>query len=115
MGVGSSVARWLRDRGHDAVHLLDQGLERLPDEQIVEKARREGRVVLTFDLEFGAIAVASSAALPSVVIFRLEDARPANVIEHVARILVEAGGKLEEGAIVSVREGGFRVRELPIE
>jgi hypothetical protein len=35
---------FLHALGHDAVHLADQGLERLPDPGIVEKARQEGRL-----------------------------------------------------------------------
>ena len=37
MGISMSTVRSLRDAGHDAVHLREQGLARLPDAEIVEK------------------------------------------------------------------------------
>jgi predicted nuclease of predicted toxin-antitoxin system len=53
MGVSMGVVRWLREHGHDAVHLRDEGLRRLPNGQIFNKAIDEDRIVLTFDLDFG--------------------------------------------------------------
>jgi predicted nuclease of predicted toxin-antitoxin system len=39
MGISLKTVAFLRALGHDAVHLADQGLERLPDRDIVAKAR----------------------------------------------------------------------------
>ena len=47
MGLGRSTVAFLRAQGHDAVHLRDQGLQQLEDDEIVEKARAEGWVILT--------------------------------------------------------------------
>ena len=54
----------LRDHGHETVHLRDERLERLPDSAIMEKARREGRIVVTFDLDFGDLLMSSSRPDP---------------------------------------------------
>ena len=56
MGVDARVVQWLKERGHDALHLRDEGLHRLPNGEIFNKAPREHRVLLTFDLDFGEIA-----------------------------------------------------------
>jgi hypothetical protein len=53
MGLARSTVAFLRAQGHDAVHLRDQGLQRLEDDEIAEKAREESRVILTHDLDFG--------------------------------------------------------------
>jgi predicted nuclease of predicted toxin-antitoxin system len=53
MGLSPRIAAWLRDAGHDAVHLLDKKLERLPDRQIFAMAARQRRVIVTCDLDFG--------------------------------------------------------------
>jgi predicted nuclease of predicted toxin-antitoxin system len=55
MGVSSRVISWLLTTGDDSVHLRDQGLQRLPDQQIFDKAATEARIILTFDLDFGEI------------------------------------------------------------
>ena len=61
MGLDVRVAQWLRHEGHDAVHLRDEGLQRMPDREIFDKGIAEGRIVLTFDLDFGEIAALSAS------------------------------------------------------
>ena len=47
------VARWLKERGHDARHTLELPLgNRTPDSEVVECARREHRIVATKDSDF---------------------------------------------------------------
>ncbi|MFQ5342587.1 MAG: DUF5615 family PIN-like protein [Anaerolineae bacterium] len=41
MGLARSTVAFLRSQGHDAVHLSEQGLQRLEDDEIVEKALNE--------------------------------------------------------------------------
>ncbi|MGH7782916.1 MAG: DUF5615 family PIN-like protein [Candidatus Binatia bacterium] len=50
---------WLKAHGHDATHLRDEGLQRLPNGGIFEKTIDESRVVVTFDLDFGEIVALS--------------------------------------------------------
>jgi len=40
MGLARSTVAFLRAQGHDAVHLRDQGLQRLEDDEIAEKPRK---------------------------------------------------------------------------
>ena len=63
MGVSQQVVEWLRTHGHDAVHLRDEGLQRLPNGEIFQKAAREQRIVLTFDLDFGEILAAGDGVV----------------------------------------------------
>jgi predicted nuclease of predicted toxin-antitoxin system len=44
MGISQRVVSWLRERGHDVVHLRDAGLQRLPNGHILDKARTAGRI-----------------------------------------------------------------------
>ncbi|MBI5428445.1 MAG: DUF5615 family PIN-like protein [Nitrospinae bacterium] len=44
MGVAQRVVEWLCSEGHDAVHLREEGLQRLPNGAIFEKAAREERI-----------------------------------------------------------------------
>lgn len=115
MGISPKTVAFLRDSGQDAVHLLDEDLGKLADPDILTKARQEGRVLLTHDLDFGDLLAASGAALPSVVIFRLRNIRPEQVNRYVQAVLGEHGEMLEQGAVVSVTEGQLRLRTLPLE
>jgi predicted nuclease of predicted toxin-antitoxin system len=114
MGISPRTVKWLRQQGYDAVHLLDEGLRRLPDEEILSKARAEGRIVLTIDLDFGYLLAISGAVLPSVVIFRLGNASREIVEARLADVLSQCADDLRAGAIISVSDGMFRVRILPM-
>lgn len=56
MCVDVWIVKWLCENQHDATHLRDQGLHRMPNGEIFDKAIRENRIVVTFDLDFGEIA-----------------------------------------------------------
>lgn len=108
------VAEWLRSAGHDAVHLREQGLQRLPNGEIFSKATAEGRTVVTFDLDFGEIAALSCSERTSVIVFRLQNTRHEHVVARLSAVLAESSAALERGAVISVEEDRHRVRSLPI-
>jgi predicted nuclease of predicted toxin-antitoxin system len=114
MGVSQRVLEWLRSLGHDAVHLRDEGLQRLPNGEIFQKAHGEGRVVLTFELDFGEILAGSAGQVVSVILFRLHDTRSEHVISRLQTVLDQSASELLDGAIVVVEESRHRVRKLPI-
>jgi predicted nuclease of predicted toxin-antitoxin system len=114
MGISPRTVTFLKSLGHDAVHLQEQGLGRLSDPLVLRKAREEGRVLLTHDLDFGELMAASGAELPSIVIFRLRDMRPERVNTYLDQIAAEHQEILERGAIVSVSERQIRLRNLPV-
>lgn len=115
MGVSLSTVRALRTDGHDAIHLREEGLLRLPDAEILEKARREQRIVLTFDLEFGDLLATGTVSFPSVVMFRLRNETPDAVTAHLRTVLAQHDRELEDGAIIIVEDARQRVRRLPLE
>jgi predicted nuclease of predicted toxin-antitoxin system len=115
MGVSGKVVSWLQDQGHDATHLKDEGLQRLPDPEIFEKATVENRVILTFDLDFGEIAsLAKGKTSPGVIVFRLRNTRTNHVIDRLKSVLNSSEFELQSGAVIVVEETRHRIRELPI-
>ncbi|MBU7585221.1 MAG: DUF5615 family PIN-like protein [Nostoc sp. TH1S01] len=114
MGISPRTVNWLKSLGYDAVHLVDEGLERLPDDEILIKAQIEGRILLTVDLDFGYLLAVSKAALPSVIIFRLGNESYEIINARLTEILNRFESDLISGAIISVSDRNFRVRQLPI-
>ncbi|GAB4208413.1 MAG: DUF5615 family PIN-like protein [Coleofasciculaceae cyanobacterium] len=114
MGVSMTVVQRLRESGYEAIHLREEGLQRLPDPDILEKARQEERIILTFDLDFSDLLAASADRLPSVIIFRLQNTTPSFVSSRLLTVLVECTEELATGAIVTVQDSRYRVRRLPI-
>ena len=84
--LDAHVVEWLA-RSHDTVHLRDRQLQRLPNGDIFQLAAQEKHVVLTFDLDFGEILAGCGGQLVSVILFRLVNTRPDNVILRLDSVL----------------------------
>jgi len=111
--VDVRLAGWLRDQGHDALHLRELGLQDLPDVQVFAKAMAEGRIVVTHDLDFGEISAFTQRRAASVVVFRLHDPRLDRLIARLSTVLADCVPALRAGAVVIVEEARLRVRRLP--
>ena len=115
MGISLRTVSWLREQGYDVVHLRDEGLQTLPDEEILAKAKREERIILTIDLDFPQLLAISGDYLPSVILFRLGNENYNLINQRLSLVLQDCTEALETGAIVSVTDQVFRVRLLPIQ
>ena len=108
------IVEWLRAEGHDATHLREENLQRMPDQDVFHKAATESRILLTFDLDFGEILALSGERNVSVVLFRLHNTHTAHVIERLKITIEEAKVILESGSVVVVEERRLRARRLPL-
>lgn len=61
LGISPRTVAKLRRESYDAVHLIEEGLERLEDRDILIRARNEGRIVLTVGLDFDYLLAVSGA------------------------------------------------------
>ncbi|MGA2959423.1 MAG: DUF5615 family PIN-like protein [Thermodesulfobacteriota bacterium] len=113
MGVSTGVMEWLRNNGHDAKHLREEGLHRMPNGEIFTKAIHENRIIITFDLDFGEIVALAKGKRASVILFRLHNTRTSHLLDRLSAVLKDSAKALEEGAVVVVEEARHRVRYLP--
>lgn len=113
-GVSPRTVEFLSRLGHDAIHVRTLGLQRSPDIELVNQARADSLVILTFDLDFGEILALGVLDKPSVILFRLADERAESVNRHLAAVLSERRAELESGALILVEDTQYRVRRLPI-
>ncbi len=115
MGVSTKTVLWLRNNGYEAVHLLEQGLYKLSDADVLEKARVENCVLLTMDLDFGYLLAISKQEMPSVILFRLQNETSENVNRRLSEVLTHLADELtSKWIIVSVDEKKIRVRRFPL-
>ncbi len=114
MGISLRTVEWLRQLGHDVVHLRDRGLQKLPDDEILALASIEQRIILTIDLDFAQLLAISKQALPSVILFRLGNENYDEINQRLTEVLSNCQQDLETGAIVSVNNETYRVKKLPI-
>ena len=114
MPISRSTVKYLQSKGHDALHLLDLGLERAKDREIAKLAASKKRTLLTMDLDFATIVAVSKLASPSVIIFRLRDNRPITINNLLDKNLSKIAPELEKGAIAIFEESRVRLRKLPL-
>lgn len=110
--------RWtwfLDEAGIEAAHWSALGAVDAPDAAVMAFAKLHDRVVLTHDLDFGAILAATQRAKPSVVQIRSGDVRPEAAGPAVVAAVRQMAGDLERGALLTVAPDRMRIRLLPLQ
>ena len=101
------VVRALREAGHDVVAIaeVESGAT---DEQVLERALKEKRVLITEDLDFGRLVYARGRSTAGVLLVRFHNrarsAKTATVLDAVAKL----GSRLQ-GAFAVVEPGQVRL------
>lgn len=101
----------LRASGHDVLWIRD-AMPGAPDEAVLARALAEGRLLVTFDKDFGELVFRRGRASScGVVLFRIGQPSAAAVAEMVTRIL----GSRDDwtGHFSVVDERNVRMRVLP--
>lgn len=112
MPRGSAVL--LRELGFEAAHTAEMGLAEAEDEQILARAAKEDRIIITLDADFHARLAQGKSNKPSVVRIRIEGLRAKPLVELLQGVLDKCRDELELGAMVTVQENRIRVRRLPV-
>lgn len=109
--------RWcpvLQAEGWDTVHWSQIGSPSANDSEIMESALSERRIVLTHDLDFGAVLAATKATGKSVVQVRTQDVRPEALSTVLIPLLYQYSNELETGALLVIDDPKSRIRLLPL-
>lgn len=97
----------LEEAGHDVVWAgewpQDPG-----DEEILNIAKREGRILVTLDKDFGELAIVRGMKHCGIV--RLVNISATQQAAVCQRVLALHGKELESGAIVTAEPGRLRLR-----
>lgn len=114
MHISPATVRALRAAGFDVVRVDEVLSPSASDKEIVELGAAQGRTVLTQDLDFSAIVAISGRRSPSVISLRLSSSRVAIVNAVLLGILPLLEAAAEAGAIISVEDDRYRIRDLPV-
>jgi predicted nuclease of predicted toxin-antitoxin system len=105
------VIQALREAGHDVIAIAEiaQGVT---DDQVLELALREKRVLITEDRDSGELVYARGRSSPGVILMRFPNrarrARSATLVEAVSRL----GSRLRD-AFTVVEPGRLRISSRP--
>src|SRR5262245_52518490 len=114
MPLSPALARWLVDEGHDAIHASDIGMARASDSEIAEHAKREGRIVITADLDYPRLLALTGATGPSLILFRGGDWSDDDVIARIGQLFDSMTDVDFEQNLLVVERNRVRRRRLPI-
>lgn len=114
VNLSTKWVEYLSAHGHEAAHWSSLGNPSAKDAEILEHAAKHGYVILTHDLDFGALLAQATSQYPSVVQLRCQDPMPDTAGPTLIAALKTAEEYILSGALVSVDDRQHRIRILPI-
>ena len=94
-----AVVRALRADGFD-VYAVSEVMQRSDDRKLVELARRENRILLTEDKDFGWLVFASAMESAGVVLIRYPGNARQALADAIRRVVEEHGDQLGNSFVV---------------
>lgn len=108
--IDGAIVEHLESLGHDVIW-MSKAAPGTPDGEVIVRAVREGRVIVTFDLDFGELVFHSGQAAPGVILLRLEVTPP----ELMRDAFTQVWGKVEgvcQGHFVVATNKKIRIRPI---
>ncbi len=115
MPLSPTLAHWLEQEGHDSVHAFQIGLGQASDEEVLERARTEARLVVTADLDYPRLLALAGSRGPGLILFRGGDYGENQTVQLMTRVLAAMSAQELSKSIVVVDKRRIRKRRLPIE
>lgn len=97
--TGPVVAAWLQTQGHDVFSVYDDA-RGMVDDDILDKAYSERRVLITNDKDFGEKIYRGNLPHCGVVLLRLQDERAASKIAALSNLLTFHCDRLPDRFVV---------------
>jgi predicted nuclease of predicted toxin-antitoxin system len=105
------VVRALRSEGYD-VFAVSEVMHRSDDRELIDRAYREKRILLTEDKDFGRLVFVSHADSAGVILIRFPGNLRQTLFQTIVQLVQEQGARLLS-AFVVVQPGHIRIRRKP--
>lgn len=106
-----AVVRMLRAAGHDVTAIVETA-RGSSDEAVIAQARREGRIFITEDRDFGQLVYAATLPSAGVILLRFPASARETLARTVLALVAEHGEKLGRRFVV-LQPGRSRISEIP--
>ena len=108
--VDAALVALLRESGHDAVYVSDVA-PRATDVEVMIRADRDSRLLLTEDKDFGDLVFRQARPVPGIVLLRIDLARRAHKGARLLAAIDRFGDNLL-GRYTVIEDARFRSRPL---
>ena len=97
--AGPALARWLRSESHE-VYSVYESSRGAADDEILDKAYNENRILVTSDKDFGEKVYREKRSHHGIILFRLLDERALVKIDAMKQLLANYEHKLADAFVV---------------
>jgi len=108
-GVDRPIVAALRSAGHDVTYVAEQS-PGLVDEDVLQGASREGRVLVTADKDFGELVFRQGRLHSGIILIRLHGLDPTEKGRIAVTAVADHGSELERSFAV-LEQGRMRIRK----
>ena len=108
-----SVAKWLTESGHDVYSVADES-RGWTDEQVLQKALAENRILITNDKDFGYLIFKNRVPHSGVILMRLEDETSANKMAVLSGLLTGHQDSVTENCFIVLTETSIRITKKSV-
>jgi predicted nuclease of predicted toxin-antitoxin system len=112
--VPRAIAVFLRSMDFDVVHAKEVGMLGAFDDQIMDLARQEERVLITFDKHFSDLVLYPPATHWGVIRIRIHPPLLADVIQALEHFLKQHDMSTIRGTLIVLENDGFRIRRASL-
>lgn len=114
MNISPKTVKVLQEMGWNILRVSEFLPAYASDQEVMELARQENRVVITQDLDFSALLALSGYDRPSLITLRMSISDPDTVAERLLEVLPRTEDVLLEGCVIIIHDATIRIRRLPI-
>jgi predicted nuclease of predicted toxin-antitoxin system len=108
--IHGDIVAWLRSQGQDVLYAAES-LTGTSDDELLSTARREDRILITDDKDFGELVFHRRLITRGVVLLRLESQSMADRVQRLAQVWQDIEQALDKFIVISDRK--VRVRGVP--
>jgi predicted nuclease of predicted toxin-antitoxin system len=103
------IATFLKEQGHDVTRIGQDYPKGLPDDEVLAIARREKRILITNDRDFGELVFRQQLSHAGILYLRLPlDADPSVKVRRLQEVLATQRAELDKFIVITPHD--IRVR-----